>query len=318
MRIIKHLSLALLLVGLTFAGCKKDNQLNPATKSDGQSMSKTTKQLLAFRNNLMLKSGGSMPMDSATWYLEGLLNYENANNDHQFDGLEFFHDTLLMSCTGSSLSMAELNDAYDYLTAKINSIAQTQSIPDFAFDAIDISIEKSGLNNSETKVTMALGGGSAEIGGYVAFGITDYWNWGLGGGKCDVYAGQGGNSDAAQQLNYKFNHPMGMPRPGYFTDIIPIDANYWEYPDPSNPGPYCDNKIFHFNAGNTGIWPCLAPNELNYYLSTLSYIIINEKPTEPLGLSYSNVSVTAWFPPDFTNNYFHVYTLRYGIFHQPD
>jgi hypothetical protein len=312
MRKLKQLTLALLLVTIAFAGCKKDETQNSVKQPDAQLSKKTTMQLLAFREQLKLKSGNSLPVDSANWYLEGLLNYEQANNNHQFDGLQFFYDTLVMYTSGAELTMNDLNAAHTYFSNKLAEITQAQNITDFAFDAVDISVVTSGLKNGETQLTMIVGGGSNTVGYYTAFGSTDYWTWGMQGGKCGAYAGQGGISDAAQELNYKFNHPLAVPGPGYYTEVIPAYADGTEFPDLANPGPYCDYKIFWFNAGNTGIWPCLAPDELNYYLSTMPYII-NAK--RPVGKSYVNVNVIAFFPPNYTNVYSHLYILNYGYFH---
>lgn len=315
MKTIKLLTIALLMATLAMTGCKKDETRNQQEKSEASLSKKTTEQLLAFREQLKLKNGASLPIDSANWYLEGLLNYEQANNNHQFDGLQFFYDTLVMYTSGAELSIADLNEAHTYFSNKLTEIAQAQNITDFAFDAVDISIATNGLKSGETQLTMVVGGGSNTIGYYTAFGLTDYWTWGMQGGKCGTFAGQGGLSDAAQELNYKFNHPLVVPGPGYYTDVLPVYADGTEFPDPNNPGPYCDYKIFWFDASNTGIWPCLGPDELNYYLSTMPYII-NAK--RPVGKSYVNVNVTAMLILNGDNKYWHSYALSYGYFHQND
>ncbi len=270
----------------------------------------TTSRLLVFRDHLELKNGTSLPIDSANWYIEGLLNYENANNNHQFDGLTFFYDTLVLYTAAGSLSNTELNDVYAYFTNQLYEITQSNNDPDFAFDAIDISITTSGLKNGETQLTMVVGGGPNTVGVYEAFGATDYWIWGMQGGKCGAYAGQGGLSDAALQLNYKFSHPLAVPA-GYFTGLFYVLATGDEFPDPNNPGPYCDYKIFRFDAWNTGIYPCLAPNELNYYLAKMPEIIADKKPD---GKTYAYANAYAMFFPNFGNLYYHEYKLWYGDF----
>ena len=297
---------------LVVTSCKKDENQNLAATTDAQAGTKTTKQLLAFRDNLKLKSSGSLPTDSATWYLEGLLNYENANNDHQFDGLEFFKDSIIITTLGNSLSLNELNEAYLRFTNKLNLISQTKNDSNFTFDAISLTYEPSGLKNGEAKFAMVVSGGLNIVGAYLAFGPTDYWVWGLSLGKCGPYSG--GTSNAALELEYRFNHPViGIPsESGYYTEVETVYASGQEYPDPNNPGPYCDYKIFYFDAGNTGIWPCISPTELNYYLSTFSYVMNDKKP--PLK-TFINVSVDALFFPNYTNIYFYYYNLHYGIFH---
>lgn len=314
MQTIKLLTFTLLIVAFAMTSCKKDDTQNQKNKSDALVSKKTTDQLLAFREQLKLKNGAALPTDSANWYLEGLLNYEKANNNHQFDGLQFFYDTLVMYNSGSTLSFTELNEAYVHFSNKLDEIAQSQNIPDFAFDAIDVSITNSGLKNGETKLAMAVGGGPNTVGNYVAFGVTDHWIWGMQGGKCDGYPG-GGLSDAAQQLNYKFGHPLAVLVSGYFTDIVTVNAEGDEFYDPANPGPYCDYKMFFFVAGSSGIWPCLGPDELNYYLSTMPFIINAKKPE---GKTFINVNVSSIYIPSGTIIYWHGYSLHYGYFHVYD
>lgn len=314
MSTIKQLSLSLLIVLMVITSCKKEDVKNQSDLSDKQKMDNTTSRLLAFSEQLKLKSGASLPFDSANWYLEGLLNYEQANNNHQFDGLQFFYDTLVMYTSGAELTMTELNDAHAYFTNKLAEIAQAQNITNFAFDAVDITISTSGFKNGETQLAMVVGGGSNTVGIYTAFGTTDHWIWGMQGGKCDGYTG-GGFSDAAQQLNYKFNHPLAVPGPGYYTDIEIVYAEGDDFYDPNNPGPYCNYKIFFFYAGTSGIWPCLSPNELNYYLSTMPFII---NASRPEGKSYISVNVTSVFIPSGPAIYWHSYALNFGYFHPND
>ena len=297
------------MVSILMTGCKKDETQYQQEKSDAIKSKKTTEQLLAFREKLKLKNGASLPIDSANWYLEGLLNYEQANNNHQFDGLQFFYDTLLMYTSGSELTMTELNEAHSYFTNKLTEIAQAQNITDFAFDAVDLSIITSGLKNGETQLIMVVGGGSNTVGYYTAFGPTDYWIWGMQGGKCGGFTG-GGLSDAAQELNYKFGHPLAVPA-GYLTGLFYVFADGTEFPDVANPGPYCDYKIFYFNAGNTGIWPCLDPIELNYYLSKMPEIIAAKKPA---GKTFAYANAYSRFYPNGNNVYYHEYRLWYGDF----
>ena len=309
MSTIKQLSLSLLIVLMVITSCKKEDVKNQSDLSDKQKMDNTTSRLLAFSEQLKLKSGASLPFDSANWYLEGLLNYEQANNNHQFDGLQFYYDTLVMYTSGTELTMTELNDAHTYFTNKLAEIAQAQNITDFAFDAVDITISTSGFKNGETQLAMVVGGGSNTVGIYTAFGTTDHWIWGMQGGKCDGYTG-GGFSDAAQQLNYKFTHPVAVPV-GYFTGLFYVPTDGTEVPDPTNPGPYCDYKIFYFDAGNTGIWPCLGPEELNYYLAKMPEIISAKKPA---GKSFAYANATSMFFPNGGNRYYHEYKLWYGDF----
>jgi len=311
---LKHLTLALFIVTIALAGCKKESQQSQTNNPNTQMSNGITKRILAFRDNLKMKSGGSISIDSATWSLEGLLNLENANNNHQIDGLEFYYDSLVINTSEGSFSINALNDAYEHFTNELDLITQSVNNSYFAFDAVDISVVNTGLKNGEVKLVMGTSGGlqTNTVGNYIAFGSTDYWNWGMDGGKCGAYSGQGGFVDAADKLSYKFNHPLVAREAGFFTDLESHSASGESYPDPNNPGPYCDYKIFFFNAGNTGIWPCLSPEELNYYLSTFPFIVNDNQPE---GKTFVNVSVTDVFFPNYTHVYWHEYGLNYGIFH---
>lgn len=69
--------------------CKKE-LVRQSTDDASNQTNQITAKLLAFKANLQLKSNSSIAVDSAEWYLEGLLNFEKANNYHAFGDLELF------------------------------------------------------------------------------------------------------------------------------------------------------------------------------------------------------------------------------------
>jgi hypothetical protein len=70
----------LVLVGL-FSSCNKGIKEIPDQNSSNQTNAIISK-ILKFRADLNYKSPVTLTNDSVEWYLEALLNFENANNDH--------------------------------------------------------------------------------------------------------------------------------------------------------------------------------------------------------------------------------------------
>lgn len=314
---LRQLTLALALITLGITGCKKDDVQNSDSKPDVKASLKTTQQLLSFREQMNLKSSSSLPADSATWYLEGLLNFENANNDHKIFGLTFNHDSLVLNTAGSNISMAELNIAYNYFSDKLNQISLAYNDTAYKFDLIDININYSGLKSGETIITMVAPSGYHLIGNYIAFEDYDYWFWGGNLGKCGNFTGNEG-IDAADKLQLRFNNPINPYEPGYFTSVEEKEAWPIEtvYADPNYPGSWNPTMIFY--ASGTGSSPpsepCLSPLELNYYLSKFDFIKNYNKPP---GKAFKNVEVKTTVGTQMSNwERLHYYVLYYGFFNQ--
>ncbi len=314
----RQLTLALALITLGIVGCKKEEAQKPDNNTDIKASKKTTQQLLSFREQLNLKTGRSIPTDSATWYLEGLLNFENANNDHKIFDLTFNHDSLVLYTAGSTISMEELNIAYNYFSDKLNQISLAYNDTAYKFDLIDIRINYSGLKSGETIITMVAPSGYHLIGNYIAFETYDYWFWGGNLGKCGDYIGNNVGTDAADKLQARFNNPINPYEPGYFTSIEEKQAWPYEtvYSDPNYPGSWYPAMIFWASGlgSSPPSEPCLSPLELNYYLSKFDFIKNYNKPP---GKVFKNVEVKDTF--GLSTQYWeriHYYTLFYGIFNQ--
>lgn len=304
----------LLIATIALSSCSKET--DPSNKhTELNKPSKTTKLILDFKEKLNLKSIATLENDSATWYLEGLLNFENANNTHNLGYLEFFNDTLVLSTSGTSIDMDDLNTAYAYFTQKLNQISQQQNNPDFKFDLVNLEILTSNLKNGETKITMNASGGQNLVGVYLAFGDTDYWRWGWDLGICE-----GGHigTDAADMLELRFNNPAAgvNPLPGYFTEVETrvawFSATQWY--DPNYTLGWMPQKLFYANGtgNNPNPEPCLSPNDLNYYLSKFDEI---KNSLKPVNKQFKNVEVEEdFYTSTGTWSRGHDYYLNFGKF----
>lgn len=303
-----------MLLTITLNGCKKDEQKSPANNSEAQKSLKITKQLLDFRDNLKLKSGGSLPADSATWYLEGLLNYENANNDHNFINLNFIYDSIVIYTGGSSISTNDLNIAYGYFNNRLQQEVSVHNDTAYKFDLVDIQSINTGLKNGETVITMSASGGVHLVGVYIAFGADDFWRWGQGLGKCD---GSNLGTDATDKLEQRFNNPaVVINREGFFLNVEKNTAYFFDpqYHDPDYILGWDSQMLF--SAGGIGInpptEPCLSPQDLNYYLSKFDFIKESKCPPTK---SFKNVHVKEdFFPTTGSWSRGHDYEMYFGNF----
>ncbi len=313
MKIIR-ITLIYVAIIISIISCKKEEKTE-SPSIDLQQNNRITQQLKYFKLTLNLKSTVSIPTDSAEWYLEGLLNYENANNDHAIKNLEFFKDSLVVITEDGNISIEQLDIAYNYFTQKLSDALGAKNDSSFMMDMIDLSIKDSQLKNTGTKTIQMTGSlGLHYIGSYVAFEFTDYWRWGWDMGKCGSYSG-GDGQDAADKLEYRFNHPnysLGVGH--YLTDVEVVAATPFDYYDPDYIGPFQPNMIFLASGQgeNPLVEPCLSPSNLNYYLSKFDYIMNDKKPT---GKTFKSVDVTDdFFSSINTWTRLHDYYLYYATY----
>lgn len=256
---------------------------------------------------MLLKSTNPMTPEDADWHVEGLLNLEKAYNYHNFVDLQFNTDSIILISSNGMISGEQIEQAYSYFSSLLDSYSANQGTT-FGFDIVDIHSTESELKDGSVTMYMVSVSGDELAYNYVPFDQDEYWYWGWNMGGCNEYSGTG---DAAQKLEYKFNHPIAVGEPGYFTSDQTEYAYYYEYDDFSNPGPYGDYKIFCYDAYFPPIdEPCLSPEELNFYLSTFDYIKADKQPPNK---TFKCVSVTPTVGYG-TEIRTHEYALTYGVF----
>jgi hypothetical protein len=209
MKILKYITLMTILAIFAFTSCKKDSNIVGVKSSQNE----TTQKLIDFKNSLNSKNGVTLSFESANWYMEGLLNFERANNDHNFNELTHYYDTISNNFTGTSINYNELNNLY----ITFNNILDKhiESTPNSKFDLIDLNF----INSNNEIIIVMISSIGVENTKYIypQFTSTDYWKWGWNLGKCDgTLVGQ----DAADKLEYTFIHPTNPNLlPGYFINV---------------------------------------------------------------------------------------------------
>jgi len=313
MKKIHYFLTLFLLCSFAIISCQKD-KAEIKDESIKRDATKITKQLQAFKQNLQTKSGETMVADSAEWYLEGLLNLEQANNTHEFGDVDFFHNTFTLTVTNGQISLNELNGLYTTIDAWVETLKQQSGNEDYTFDVVDLAFQETGLKSGEKNLVVSLSGGLlGTIPNYYPFGTSDYWYWGYELGKCGGFSGYIGK-DASTELQRKFRNPIAVPGPGYFTSIETISVTPGVdniFDDPEN-APY-DGYMIYSQSGSSGEFDqCLSPSDLNYYLSKFDFIRNTKNPPNK---QYKTVDVIATIGLVPYPNWLHVhiYTLYYGV-----
>ena len=298
--------LTLLLIPLFFVACDKEEE----TIADKNAPSAIEQKIINFKAELTSNSREEITytLEEAEWNLEALLNYEEANNEHNCNSLQFEMDVYQVPVTNGSISNSDLLDAYNHFLKIIETTTQDETI--FS-DLVDLSIVKPDSKDGEANIEMNYSFGIAVPLDYTLFQTGEDWKIGREWGSC------GGNpstenSDAEKQLEYRFNHPTSSGQAGYFTGILNepeiIGSSFGV--DPNNPSyPEREYMICH----NCSFEDCIPHNELNYYLSTFDYI---KSEIIPEGKTYVSVDITTEIlVGEESGNELHVYKIEYGDFH---
>ncbi len=310
MKKLNYLVSLFLVCSFVFISCQKDKAeiKDESTKNDATKI--TT---IANLSKPASKSGEYITADSAVWYLEGLLNFEKANNNHVFGDVDFYHNTLTVTVTDGQISLSELNILYITIDAWVEIIQQQSGNEDYSFDIVDLNLETTGLKSGTQNLVVSISGGVLGIGlNYYPFGTTDYWYWGYELGKCGEYSGYIGK-DASTELQRKFRNPIAVPGPGYYTDVVRIDVVPGfdtAFDDPEN-APYAGTMLYSQGGTNNAFDQCLSPNDLNYYLSKFDFIRNTKNPPNK---QYKTVEVIYTDSPGIGYwLHIHIYKLYYGV-----
>lgn len=305
----KLIAISTLTVMILTISCTKEVSKNEVYQGR---QSAITQRLLEFKQSSMLKNDASYHCDSAIWYLEGILNLENAVNTHSFEDVIFYHDTINLVVNNDSIQSADYSAIYNEITAWLNSIL-VDSNANVNFDFIDISLLEESFKSTSTQLVVSTSAGeltATTIMNYVPFSQIDFWNWAWGEGKCGDFSGQAMGKDATTELQRKFTHPVSQPTAGYFVSVEDRTVMAFEYEENN---PYSGYMMFYAGGSGSGpgVGPCLSPEELNYYLSKFDFIKTDQCPN---GKEFKTVEVEPTISTGIGYwDYLHQYNLYYGI-----
>lgn len=285
------LSLAVLLFAAVIYSCSKQDQTEPTSSATEISQSKADilieNKIKAFkgkmeflRENPSYKSGETMSVDSAVWYMEALSNYNYSHSGKIYDEFMLDSFSIILPTNNDEIQLNDMLVAYDEM---INSLSEYYSLiqaEDKYLIANDVS-----LNSMETGMTtldIVAGFGIDQATGTNNLFDKEWW-YGDYAGDCDFNL-QG--TDAAEQIEDKILLRKGTPHPNIrYTDVQTFEIFAWDYENTEDliPGDNMyDFWMFHMFDPYAGGWPnvhyCVSVEEMNFYLLAAEYILSHDQP----------------------------------------
>jgi hypothetical protein len=250
----------------------------------------TEQKILAFKAKLdnPEKTGETMSIDSAVWYIEAALNYTHC---HISASEIIDKDTIIAVIPATEDGTINFSDISSSFSSFSSIIENEQN------DVLFADIFISDTNKSEGLEIVMVYAEKGEVPNLADFGQTDYWYAGWEEGKCGAYEGQMVGKDATTQLAYKANLTREYPSNGYITDIHTEEFNG-----------IVNELLWSQSANNV---PCLEPAEMNYWLNALKQLANENTPAgeNVVGYSMEMEGILG------KTVYFHIAYISYGIFH---
>ena len=293
---------------LVFACSKENTNDKPVAKHEltayENHINKTLKdfkqKMEIIRTNPNLKSGESVPADSAVWLLEATINFSHAFPNEFYS--EFETDNLTLTVNRNEDGSVDLN----VLTNKYDEMKQavSEAYHDSGYEVKGLAVVdliETTVTESEIIINVQAITGSRGVDPGPGFGVDgpfvegDDWWYGEDEGKCDTAT----SSDAAQQLRIAMNNYIPDPSGNYFfinlfqIDRTGGDPNVRRSGDPEPPNNVYDYYLY---SASEAIGPvnddmkCLEYTEMNVYFSYLKYLLFTKLP-QSMPPGYSIVTV---------------------------
>ncbi len=325
MKYLNRLFLSIMLVAI-FTACQKEQTVKehaPPTalieKSDNMDA-----YLTEFKTRMRseLKSEEFLSLEDARWHLSAMLNfsYADANPHYKHFRVDSFYTVFPLS--NMMVSMADINAAFSTFT--VDLVNTYQAIQHDDKTLIIVATQVAGQNGSEAQIRMVSTFAYNPETTSFQFGETDWWYWGanghdgFGAGKCGPYIGQQVGKDAAVVLTQKLNMSIAIPIGRiYYTgeEIVEVHPNQYQVPYQNHPYNRFSLLFWQLPYPNQPDpeWSCLCPDEMNYYLSNIKYIIMPDH--KPVGKIISSYFIESDLLLGGSVYWLHKAHLKYGIQH---
>ena len=317
------LSLAVLLFAAVIYSCSKQDQTEPAGSATEISQSDadilTENKIKAFkgkmeflRENPSYKSGETMSVDSAVWYMEAASN--QTYGDGASASCKSISDTIviIIDAANNEVLLSDVVEAYDEM---INNLSQTyHALPGDNYHLVVNDVSLTNLDESTATLGVNAVFGEGTDGTDAMF---DYpWYYGDLAGRCDG-SGLGLGSDAAEEIEKVIMRRKGTNPPGtYYTSVDSIQIYCDNYPNPNDPNPwdnYYDYLMFHNYEGWANYHTCVSVDELYFHLTGTEEVIYNIE--RPVGQSFISVNLIGTSIQSIPGSVIHYGYVKYGIKH---
>jgi hypothetical protein len=290
MRKLKQLTLALLLVTIAFAGCKKETGTDPVSQkplnSEDIKLSSMVKSFTA-KMQSPLKTEEIMGVDSAVWYMKVTANYTYGEASAAKNDVSIQEVQIPLDNSTGYITMEDVGVLYDAVIDSVRSQYYGVNGTDKALSYVNIAIDTihtaSAPDAYQLNVTSVVTSNIVQI--PWSFGTSDNWWWADLAGKCD---GTNVGKDAMTQLQYMFQIRLPQPSGGYWIPEFDIHENAHSFPVTTNPTNINGYYMF-YNAYNLpGVFhQCIPYNEMNFYLDGLE-VVGNTKIPQKYPASFWN------------------------------
>jgi len=334
-KIISIISIVLIAMVMVFS-CSKENATDkPRTKNELTAYEvhinktlKDFKQKMEFiRANPLLKSGESVPTDSAVWLLEATINFSHAFPNEYYS--EFETDSLTLTVNRNedgTVDMNELTGKYDEMKVAVSEAYHNSGYEVKGLAVVDLEVN--GVTEDEITISIQTCVGEKStpppdpgIDGPFVEG--DDWWYGENKGHCDW----DWEFDAAEKLNDAMNTYLAEQNAGLFfireTERTRKggDYNVRRIGDPNPP----DNNIdYYLYSASEVIGPvndemkCLEWTEMNVYFNLMRYLIYTKIPNDDLPPGYLPMQLTyqngdSEIVNENYYHFFHQFTYKFGI-----
>ncbi|MEI6577337.1 MAG: hypothetical protein WCO63_14260 [Bacteroidota bacterium] len=271
-----------------------------------------------------------LSVKTTLWLTEGALNYvfghpKEAVRDRILDTI-YLSFPIVGDSVDSGIAAQTANQLMDSLSKFYAGIS--------GFDKriLSVTVSKFALSQAgqqQIQTVFELGRMHMPPSPYLlSFDNTNWWFWGFGQGKCDLYAGNNFGSDAttvmmANQSYFFSSIPVPIGFNIYYTDFVTRYAQPYDLPNVNDlfPG---DNQFDYLVYLSNPAWPnfheCLSPAEMTFYFNRLGDIVWHK--LFPVGLTQFNCHfvsllitsnyISAFQNPSLTGSSAHKLTVKYG------
>ena len=307
---------ALFVILWSMNSCKKDGMVQPQNETNVNYTKMILGKIDHFRNlmNDSYKSGGSMELDSAVWYLEATLSYDNAYPDSISKDFTLYHSIYTIDVDNGMVSEDDVEVIYDQMEDTLYYYLSTIDAEHKFIAFADVQLN--GVENNLAELEMISGYGyNLVLGTYVPFEEDADWIWGtlgehLGSEPMGKFDGtMFGVSDGSNELEWRFNNPQSGPNgnnAGY-TDFITEPYTGVDFIDP-------DGNYRIYLDWDHELLACLTNDDLTYFLIEGDDIIYKydyEGGARPAGYDFISIEILDWMSTDLYS-YYHIYKITYA------
>ena len=296
-----NIVMIMLITSFVFMACEKENiDNNTSTNNENNKQSSIQNEMEMsdlevninnFLDKMEAEEEGSLPLDSAVYYLEAGFNYRYANSgrdtelvttqvDTSYVDIQINEDDL---CTYSSM-----NESYYDIYEEMELIFDDIPFDDKSLNIVDVELIQEATGFQLRLISFW------KFNSSIASGLPGDWVWGLDGGKCNgTYQGVYDATDAIERrydLQKATILPYGIWHNIDMTPFYYANSNLMTQNAPSNPFGYGQSLLFwHSKTPSSTV--CLLHNETDFYVDNVPEVINRIKNAQGINVTVQNIDI---------------------------